>query len=233
MRIINMVRTALPLALLPIAFATVWAGTPIAIQMPLDGIGATASETSLGDFVADAVRQQSEADAAIVLASELRPVVIAAGVSDSDKIVGALSAPTDRTNTVVILKITGRQLRRAFEHALSRAPSPFDGFLQVSGIHINFDSSKPAALRISDLTIGGRKVEPDRTYMIATTRRLADGALGYFDIWTHADMVKDTQAPLSATVAAYAASRANGADGSLGASRPTVDAHVEGRIIGK
>ncbi|MDR3706947.1 MAG: 5'-nucleotidase [Capsulimonadaceae bacterium] len=207
--------------LLPITLATAGAGTFTSSRAALDGTGSSYAETTLGDFIADAERDQTGADAAVISASEIRPIAIAAGQVDIDRLSAALASPSDTGNTIVVLKLTGAQIRRAFERALSRAPTPYDGFLQVSAIRVVYDSSKASGSRITELVIAGHKALAEQAYLIATSRHLADGALGYFDIWSRSDIVKDTAVPLTRAVADFAA------------SKQPLDYHIESRISGR
>jgi 5'-nucleotidase len=202
------------------AHATLLAAT-VSNKQALDGTRAGIAESNFGNLVADAARSSAGADGAIIPASELRAVTIPAGPIDSEKIVSALRASSDDTDTVVVLKLTGAQLRKAFERSLGRSPSPYEGFLQVSGICVTFDPTKPRMDRVVDITIGGRSVAPTQTYNIATTRLLSDGALGYFEVWSKSDVVSTGTTPLSRIVNDFAV------------SRQPLNYSVEGRILSK
>ena len=57
-------------------------------------------------------------------------------------------------NTLVTLKLSGRDLRAAVEQGLSLVA----GSCQVSGIAARFDPKRPAGERIVKLTVAGRPV---------------------------------------------------------------------------
>ncbi|HEY3329356.1 MAG TPA: 5'-nucleotidase [Capsulimonadaceae bacterium] len=216
----NAYRSIATVAVLALACAVSLAAT-VSNKTALDGTRANTSESNFGNLVADAARSQGAADAAIIPASELRPVVIPAGPVDSEKIVAALRASSDTTDTVVVLKLTGAQLKKAFERSVSRTPSPYEGFLQVSGLCVTYDTSKGNGSRIVDITIGGKSIQPGQGYNIATTRLLSDGALGYFEIWSRSDIANNTGVPLAKAV------------GDFAISRQPLNYATEGRIIGR
>ena len=190
----------------------------ISNKASLDGASSTTAESNLGDLVADAVAAQAGADAAIVPATEIRPVAVPAGQIDTARIVDALRAPTDDSDTVVTLKLTGDQLRKAIERGVSRASNPYEGFLQISGLSVTYSAGAASGHKVQSLKIGGRGVQPGGEYRIATTRLLADGALGYFEIWGRDNLARDSGVSLSKAVASFASDHS------------PLDYHVEGRI---
>ena len=51
-------------------------------------------------------------------------------------------------NTLATMKITGAELKQAFEISVGKYPSENGGFLHVSGAKVEYDSSKPAGERV-------------------------------------------------------------------------------------
>ena len=198
------------------------AAAPLVIATPLDSTQAGSQESNLGDLAADSVRDKGQAQVAILPANELRSVVVPAGHDDSAQLVDALRAASDDTDTVVVLHLTGAQIKKALLHALSRLPGPYAGFLQVSGIRVVYDPSGRAPSIVSvTLTSAGNPLADAQIYTVATSRLLADGALGYFDIWDKSDIQSDTGIPLSKSLSDYAL-----------AHQP-IDYHVDGRIASR
>ena len=97
----------------------------------------------------------------------------------------------------------------------------FAGYLQVSGISIKVDLSKPDGARIASVSVGGQPLDPGKKYKVATTRPLANGASGYFQIWTKSDISGDSQKTLAAALREFAASQGG-----------TLTLAVDGRISG-
>jgi 2',3'-cyclic-nucleotide 2'-phosphodiesterase (5'-nucleotidase family) len=191
--------------------------TTVSVKSPLDGNGSGKAETTLGDLVADAVRSNGGADIAFVPSSELRPTVVPAGDIDSGQIVAALRAPSDDSDTVVVLRLTGAQIRKALDRSVSRTPSPYEGFLQVSGLTFNITQTD-GVNKVGDISVGGNAIGPIRVYTVAMPHMLSDGALGYFEVWGKGDVSTSTNTPISRAV------------GDFSISRQPLDYHLEGRI---
>lgn len=188
----------------------------VQVKTPLEGAGAGAAETNMGDLVADAVRQTGRAEIALVPADEVAEASVPAGSVPASKIVKALRYAEDASDTVVVLNLTGEQVRKAVERSVSRAPQPFNGFLQVSGLQVRYDASRG---KVTGLTMpGGGEIAAGKTYRVATTRPIADGGLGYFQVWSKADVAENTGQSVAQSLSNYLA------------THTTLDAAVEGRI---
>ncbi len=195
---------------------------PVQVQTALSGSGVAAGETNLGDLIADAVRQTGKAQIGLVPADEIDgKAQVAVGKTDPSAIIGTLRYADDPSDTVVVLSLTGAQLVKVAERSVSRAPQPFDGFLQVSGLQIRYSPSQPEGRRVSLVAVGGSAVDAGKTYRVATTRPIAGGSLGYFQIWNQKDIADDTGIPLAKSLGEY-----------LGAHK-TITSTVEGRITTK
>lgn len=165
--------------------------TTTASRSALGTLGAQKSEVSLGDLVADAIRASAGADVAFVSASELkeRNVQIPAGkVSTED--VTAYIAYTD--DPIVEMRLTGRQIKQALERSVLIYPKNNLGFLQVSGLSFIFDPDESQESRLVSVSVGGRSISDSTTYSVAMTSSMANGALGYWKIWTKNDIVSTT-----------------------------------------
>ena len=167
-------------------------------------IGATGADSPLGNFAADAARWLASADLALVGASSLRRD-LAPGVLDADAL--ERSFPFD--DPVIHMRVSGRELARAFERAAATAAerdcrTP----VHVSGALVRFScpcSAPPCATVFvgateiccrTDADCGslagacdaasdaiGRCLAPlvtDGVYAVATTAYLADGNGGIF-----------------------------------------------------
>ena len=203
----------------PAGSAALASKDPIQVRTALSGTGAATQETNLGDLVADALRDTGRAQAALLPADELNSSTqIPAGKTDSAAILAALRYGDDPGDTVVVLNLTGAQLLKVAERSVSRLPEPFDGFLQVSGLQIRYAPGQPSGKRVSLVGLSGGEVVASQTYRIATTRSLAGGSLGYFQIFDKKDISEDTGVPLSQSLASYLS------------AHKTLDVKTEGRI---
>jgi 5'-nucleotidase len=79
-------------------------------------------------------------------------------------------------NTLVVLDLTGDELRRALEHGVAGFPDKMGAFLHPSrGTSYRFDPAKPAGSRVSEVVIGGQPLDPAKTYPIALLGFTASG----------------------------------------------------------
>jgi len=143
-------------------------------QVGLDAEHVRAGETNLGDFVADVMRQTAGAEVAILNAGTIK-AGIAQGKIEVQDIYAAL--PFD--NYLVAISLTGAQLKAALEHGVSRLEKPLGSFPQVSGLTFTYSRSTPAGSRVQDVTVGGRPLDPQKGYLVATVDFLAAGGDGY------------------------------------------------------
>ncbi|MHB9129491.1 MAG: 5'-nucleotidase [Armatimonadota bacterium] len=158
------------------AFADEWKTTTV-----LDGTQVKSAETNLGNFVADAMRNTTKADIAVIDARCFRQnAVINAGVVREQDFLDGIATPT---SPVVTLKLTPALLRLVMVRAFKQFPTGSNAFLQISGMEVLFDSSQLPTARIIKITVAGKAVSFDdskTTFTVAMPRELANGAGGYF-----------------------------------------------------
>lgn len=174
---------------------------------PLDNKDAGKQQTSIGSLVADAFRAAVRADVAFVAAGDLKRTddPLPAGKVRSSDVAALLAYPDDR---VLVMALDGRKIRQALEIAVSAYPRPSLAFLQVSGMKFAFDPTKPAGQRVTSVTIGNRSIADDQAYTVAMLSSLADGALGYWKIWSRRNVV-DKAGAIDSSDAVDAYFRAN------------------------
>jgi 2',3'-cyclic-nucleotide 2'-phosphodiesterase (5'-nucleotidase family) len=124
-------------------------------------------DTPLGNFVADALREAGRADLAIQNVGGIRGAIPAGQVTGGD-IYSVL--PFD--NQVVVVEMKGWQVRRLLDFIARRIGD--GGFAQVSGVHFTVRRDRASYIRV-----GGKPLESDRTYRVATIDFLYDGGDGY------------------------------------------------------
>jgi 5'-nucleotidase len=111
-------------------------------NVPLEGrfVKVRTEETNLGNFVADRMRRVTSADVAILNSGTLRcDSVLPAGDIRMKDLVAALPM----CDALVVLQVTGWQLRVALENGVSQYPRLEGRFPQVSGVSFTFDASLP------------------------------------------------------------------------------------------
>ncbi len=140
-------------------------------------------ETAWGRLVADAILSAGKADLAVVNAGALRSGTLEAGEVDATDIGALLSFGEDN---VVTLSLSGAQIRAALERAASAYPTGSPAFLHCAGLNAAFDTNAPAGKRVSGIRIASRALDDTVTYATAMPVSLAEGAAGYFNIWSGA-----------------------------------------------
>lgn len=131
-------------------------------------------ETNLGDLLADLLRGEYGSDVALINGGQIRDG-IPAGPVDVARVLQVL--PFD--SPAVTVSLTGAQLLAALEHSAAHLPKAEGRFLQVSGLTVAYDLSRPPGARVREVRIGGKPLEPARRYSVATDAFLADGGDGY------------------------------------------------------
>jgi 5'-nucleotidase / UDP-sugar diphosphatase len=132
------------------------------------------AETALGNLVADAMLWKTKsmgADFAIVNSGGIRSA-IPQGELRKKHIYA--SVPYD--NSVFLLSLKGSDVVELFRF-IGTVKQGKGAFPQVSdGVSFTFD---PAAGTVSGVLVGGRPIDPEKTYRIATNSFLAGGGEGY------------------------------------------------------
>ncbi len=140
----------------------------------LDATQARVRETTLGNLVADVMRDKVGADAALINGGSLR-ASIPRGRITRKQLYTAL--PFD--NYLVAFRLTGRQLQAALEYGVSGVERREGRFPQVSGLSFAYRPAAPPGCRVTEVAVGARPLEPDRHYTVATNDFLAAGGDGY------------------------------------------------------
>jgi len=143
-------------------------------------------ETSLGDLVADAMREAAGADVALINGGTIR-----AGIPAGPVTLGTLHDVLPFDNWLISFAITGKELRESLETGLARVEVRDGGFPQVSGMAYTFDPRAPAGARLVSISVGGAPLEETRRYVLATHDFLAAGGNGYTVFAGHEPVFND------------------------------------------
>ena len=146
--------------------------------VPLDGVAASlrASETNLGNLVADAAREAVGAELAIVNAGGIRGDRVHQAGAITRR---ALVEIHPFGNTVTKVAVPGRVIRQALEYGTSRLPIAAGFFPQVSGLRFRVDPRAPPGERVREITVQGAPLDPAKTYTLAVTDYMLNGGDGY------------------------------------------------------
>jgi 2',3'-cyclic-nucleotide 2'-phosphodiesterase (5'-nucleotidase family) len=143
-------------------------------QVDLDGKNVRTGETNLGDFIADVMRQTAGAEVALINGGTIRTSIPQGKITVKD-----IYAVLPFDNYLVAISLTGAQLKAALEHGVSRLEEPSGSFPQVSGLAFIFSRSAPAGARVKEVTVGGRPLDLQKEYVVATNDYLVAGGDGY------------------------------------------------------
>jgi len=154
-------------------------GTLIALTASI-ALAQTSSNTVIGQAVADAIREAAGSSGALV------PNALIAGGNRND----LSSVLRDPTEEIVVVNLTGSQLRQAFERSLTTYPTESNSFLFLSGFDVTVNRNAPAGSRVVSMTAGGSRIADGQTYSVAMPSSLGRGGLGYFKIWDKSKIAK-------------------------------------------
>ena len=136
-------------------------------------------ETNLANIITDAMIKASGAELAITNGGGIR-----ASIETGDITKGDVIKVLPFGNYLVLKEVKGIDILNALEHGVVSYPELAGGFPQVGGMIFKLDPSKEAGKRISDVMIGGKPLDINRTYKLATNDFMAAGGDGY-------EMLKD------------------------------------------
>jgi len=131
-------------------------------------------ETNLGNLVADAMLIISKADAAIQNAGGIRAVIDVGPIT-----VGEVTTALPFDNFIVTMELSGAEVLSMLEHGVSDYPNFHGRHPVVAGIRFSFNPSRPPGSRIVNVYVGGKALDRNAIYTIATNDFLAGGGDGY------------------------------------------------------
>lgn len=123
---------------------------------------------------ADVIKEVSGADGAFL------PARSVSASYDPNNLASLLQYPAD---DIVVVKLTGKEIRLAFERSISLFPQPNSSFLQLAGFTVEFSAAGAPDSRVLNVTAGGAPLDENRTYAVAMPGSLGRGGMGYFKIW--------------------------------------------------
>lgn len=177
-------------------------------------------EASMGNLIADALRDGLKADVAITNGGGIRADALhPAGSKITRK---DIFAELPFGNVGVLTELKGIDLRSALEHGVSKVEEKAGRFPQVSGLTFTYDPKLPSGTRVTDVKVGGKPLDPDATYKVATNDYMLKGGDGYGPLTRGKTIVDPSGAVLMATMVMNYVE-----------ARKTVAPKVEGRIVAK
>lgn len=158
-------------------------------------------ETNLGDLCADAYRDQTGADVAVVNGGGIR-----VGIDKGDITSGEIIQVHPFGNRICVVEVTGQQLLDALEWGARSVPRESGAFLQVSGltyeIHTGVVSSCvgdengmfagiTGPRRVQNVMVGGKPLDPAGTYTLASHNYMLEDKGDGYSMFEGCRMVQD------------------------------------------
>lgn len=110
-------------------------------------------------------------------------------------------------NWLIVMDLTGDQLRLTLEHGLSTYGGPVQlssgRFLHVAGLTYTYDPTLAVGKRVIEILVGGKALDPKAIYPIVVNSFMADGG-DEFTMLRQASNVFNTGIPVTDTLQQYA-----------------------------
>jgi 2',3'-cyclic-nucleotide 2'-phosphodiesterase/3'-nucleotidase len=161
--------------------------TPIATSpKALSGNHAAYEDSPLLDVIEETLKQKGQADVALASVPDTGIKLSAGPVT-----AGQVRDLYDYENGLIVLQMTGAQLKAALEHSASFFPQwpptgaagnlkgPGTNSDQAAGVSYEIDLSRPEGDRIRNLQFQGKPLDPAQVLRVATTSSRFSGASGY------------------------------------------------------
>ncbi|MGI1821029.1 bifunctional metallophosphatase/5'-nucleotidase [Exiguobacterium sp. TRN 1102] len=142
-------------------------------------------ETALGNLIADGMLAKAKDYDADVIAAVQNSGGIRSSIDAGPVTTGEVITVLPFGNTLAVMNLKGSELLAALERSVSVYPRESGGFLQVSGLKVEFDSSKSANERIVKVTYNNGTtdvaIDPNGMYKVATNYYTATGGDNYVE----------------------------------------------------
>ena len=149
------------------------------LEAPLDSRRnvVRAVEATMGNLIADAMRDATGADIAIMNGGGIRGDT----TYDAGRKLTRRDILTELPfgNITVVTELPGNQVLLALENGVSQVENGAGRFAQVSGVSYAFDASAPAGSRVSEVMVGDAPLEADKLYKVAVNDYILGGGDGY------------------------------------------------------
>jgi len=147
--------------------------TPVTLDGERESV--RTGETNLANLVTDSMIHTTGADISFIGGGSIRTSIEAGDITMGD-VLNVLPF----SNLIVTLEMTGSDVLEILEHGVSEYPEPSGLFIQVAGIHFEFDPSAPPGQRVQNVKMAdGTEFDINKTYTVATVEFIAAGGDGY------------------------------------------------------
>lgn len=193
-----------------------------AVMLDAGSVSNRTQETNVGNFIADAFRQANNADIGFMNGGSIRADnTYNPGILTKRAVLSILPF----NNAIVKVELTGKTLRSIIEHGVARSAEDSEPgrFPQISGMSFKFDASKPSGNRVTEILVGGKPLDENKTYTLATSDFLVSNGGDGYTMFKEAKVLTDkATAPKDAEILENAIKNS---------PNQTISPKVEGRII--
>jgi 2',3'-cyclic-nucleotide 2'-phosphodiesterase (5'-nucleotidase family) len=145
------------------------------VDLDAEELRLRASETNIGNLVADAIRESVQADVGLVNGGAIRGDRIYPASPLTRRL---LLAMHPFGNVVVKTEVSGKVLLAVLNHAVSALPATAGRFPQVSGLKFDIDIHDTPP-DVASVLVNGQPLIADRTYTLALPDYLFTGGDGF------------------------------------------------------
>ncbi len=177
-------------------------------------------ETTMGNLIADALREALQADVALINGGGIRGNrLYAAGTTLTRR---DILQELPFGNIGVLVELSGADLLAVLEHGVSKVEDKAGRFPQVSGVRLVYNPGKPAGSRVLEVQVGGKVLDRAATYRVATIDYLLKSGDGY-SAFSKGKVLIDTSGGslMATTVMSYITTKGS------------VAPQIEGRIVAR
>ena len=194
---------------------------PVAkLASPLDSRNSTvrAVEAAIGNLIADAARDATKADIAVINGGGIRGGKLYEAGHQLTRRDVITELPFGNLN--IIFELKGAEIRQMAEIGVAKSPVAAGSFMHYSGMTVEADLKKPPGSRVIAIKVGAEPLSDTRTYTVAGSDFFQRGGDGYVMFKTAKLAMRLEDAKLLANdVMVYARK--------LG----TIDVKPEGRVV--
>ena len=149
-------------------------------------------EADLGNLLADIAVEMTGADIGLIHPGTIRKDIPKGEIEIAD-----ILDTNPFVDPIVIMEVTGVQLKQIMEQSFTL----LRGLLQVSGLEVVYDTSKPERERLVSLKYAGSEVVDDDLFKVAVPAIIAEGG-DHFDEFLETKLLRATE-PLGELTIAY------------------------------
>ena len=130
--------------------------------------------TNLSKMLTTAMMEATGADAALTNGGGIRASIDAGNVT-----IGEVITVLPFNNTIVVIEVTGAELMAAIENGIKDLPNPSGAYAQLGGVEAIWNRFNEPGERLFKVKVGGKLIDPEATYRLATNDFIAAGGDQY------------------------------------------------------